>query len=1007
MTDKKYDAFISYRHTELDKFVAINLHKKLESFKLPKGVTSSTGKKKIERVFRDQDELPLSSDLSAQINDALIVSDFLIVICTPRLPESEWCKREIETFIKLHGRDKILAVLAEGEPWESFPEALTKEEVEVTKPDGTKEIELHSVEPLAADVRGKSNREIKKKLDDAVLRIAAAIFDLGYDDLKQRHKERKMKRTMSVVSGIAAGLLLFSAVCLAMTFKIMVQSEMILDQNNEIKEQSNRISLMAQELEIKNQNLTEQYRETHINYAKATADSADSLMHKGRKLDALYALRRVMPSTIDDESMPYTAETQLALTNALEVYNEDSAFSTGVIYEADSNIVAYDVSSDGKYLAIVDTAGTIRVFDIKSGEMLYTATAWSSFSANFNRLIGFLDNETLLYNSHDGLIAHKIAENTEEKIVIPGSNDNLDVCIETFRYDKVFFAYDNNNIYIYNSDNLSLLYEYAIKDLPEQSEDLYLNSIECIKLSSNSEYIIFSQVDWAGRYSFYRIGLSDGNLKYLNELALGIDRFHYQILEVLVSDDSYYVADMLTDPDNVLDVDYTVYSFDSNSGNMDWKSPVNSPIHKMYKNIGGKNLFASYNNALYIIDSETGAIIGTNIDADNIIYFQSGSYPGDTADYITSSGRLKAYMGSMGFWGSDIYNSDYMAVSVYPTENGVLVQPEDNNYITQYYQRSSENTDDAQTNPIIDLTCQEISKEGELYLVVPIGSQTAEIYDTSTGEIAYIYPSSYDYFSLVDDGKNCIVAFGSGFEVFDFVSKKAVCAAPSDYFFKSNAISCDKKYILGQNLNNKEYAVFSLLTGEKVSVFKLDEDISPDSIVLINKDTYAMVEYGNKMKFYKIGDSKPIFESPISLSKNDQILKCAYNDVLCVSFENNCFEIYSIEDDSVKLMKSFYSMNYNYFSDSSMIYYPEKNIYVLSESKYDATYVFNSDCEIIAFLPRSAFFIESENRFISHDASDDCYSSPFYSYEELIKMADEILGDYHPSQRIAAQFNIK
>ena len=33
-----YDAFISYRHTELDSFVAKNLHKQLESFKLPKNV---------------------------------------------------------------------------------------------------------------------------------------------------------------------------------------------------------------------------------------------------------------------------------------------------------------------------------------------------------------------------------------------------------------------------------------------------------------------------------------------------------------------------------------------------------------------------------------------------------------------------------------------------------------------------------------------------------------------------------------------------------------------------------------------------------------------------------------------------------------------------------------------------------------------------------------------------------------------------------------------------------
>ena len=34
----KYDAFISYRHCELDKFVAENLHHILESYDLPKSI---------------------------------------------------------------------------------------------------------------------------------------------------------------------------------------------------------------------------------------------------------------------------------------------------------------------------------------------------------------------------------------------------------------------------------------------------------------------------------------------------------------------------------------------------------------------------------------------------------------------------------------------------------------------------------------------------------------------------------------------------------------------------------------------------------------------------------------------------------------------------------------------------------------------------------------------------------------------------------------------------------
>ena len=61
----KFDAFISYRHCELDKFVAENLHKILESYELPKNIKEKLNVqgKTFKRIFRDQEELPLASNL--------------------------------------------------------------------------------------------------------------------------------------------------------------------------------------------------------------------------------------------------------------------------------------------------------------------------------------------------------------------------------------------------------------------------------------------------------------------------------------------------------------------------------------------------------------------------------------------------------------------------------------------------------------------------------------------------------------------------------------------------------------------------------------------------------------------------------------------------------------------------------------------------------------------------------------------------------------------------------
>ena len=97
----RYAAFISYRHTDLDMFVASELHKYLETYKPPKAALKNSTRGRIQRVFRDQEELPLVSNLEDPIIEALRESEYLIVICSPRIKESAWCKKEIETFIQM------------------------------------------------------------------------------------------------------------------------------------------------------------------------------------------------------------------------------------------------------------------------------------------------------------------------------------------------------------------------------------------------------------------------------------------------------------------------------------------------------------------------------------------------------------------------------------------------------------------------------------------------------------------------------------------------------------------------------------------------------------------------------------------------------------------------------------------------------------------------------------------------------------------------------------------
>ena len=124
----KYDAFISYRHVKPDSEIATKLHKKLESYRLPKDVAKKVGQKSLKRVFRDEAELAVSDDLAESIEEAIYNSKYLIAICSPEYLESRWCMKEIETFLEKSDRKHILLVLANGEPDNAFPEILTYDE---------------------------------------------------------------------------------------------------------------------------------------------------------------------------------------------------------------------------------------------------------------------------------------------------------------------------------------------------------------------------------------------------------------------------------------------------------------------------------------------------------------------------------------------------------------------------------------------------------------------------------------------------------------------------------------------------------------------------------------------------------------------------------------------------------------------------------------------------------------------------------------------------------------
>lgn len=205
----RYRAFISYSHR--DKQVAAWLHHAIETYHLPAklvGTETPAGPvpKRLTPVFRDRDELPASGDLGAELTGALRDSAFLVVICSPASARSRWVGEEILSFKRFHGEGRVLALIADGEPFatdagQPDQECLPRPLRFRLGPDG--ELSDIPAEPIAADIRPSADGKRAAKL-----KIVAGLTGVKLDALVQRETQRRMRRLVLLASASAAGMVL-------------------------------------------------------------------------------------------------------------------------------------------------------------------------------------------------------------------------------------------------------------------------------------------------------------------------------------------------------------------------------------------------------------------------------------------------------------------------------------------------------------------------------------------------------------------------------------------------------------------------------------------------------------------------------------------------------------------------------------------------------------------------------------------------------------------------------
>ena len=185
----RYKAFISYSHR--DKDWGAWLQRSLERYRVPRRLVGTQGEfgaipRRLTPVFRDREDLSSSSDLSAKVKECLANSEAMVVICSPASAQSLWVNEEVRYFRTLGRKDRIFALIVDGDPQSDVPDGQCFPVTLTSDPDG------NSREPLAADARKWADGKLLAKL-----KIISGILGIPLDALRRRDMQRRQRIWMA------------------------------------------------------------------------------------------------------------------------------------------------------------------------------------------------------------------------------------------------------------------------------------------------------------------------------------------------------------------------------------------------------------------------------------------------------------------------------------------------------------------------------------------------------------------------------------------------------------------------------------------------------------------------------------------------------------------------------------------------------------------------------------------------------------------------------------------
>lgn len=585
-----YNAFISYKHAPLDIKIAEHVQKQLEHFHVPHNLKGKIQHEKITRIFRDKDELPITSDLTETLTNALEKSEYLIVICSTNTKESMWVKREIQTFLKTHTKDKIFTVLCDGEPQDVIPEELTTGEKEIIDSNGFPHLINVPVEPLSCDYRLPRARADREELP----RLAAGLLGCSYDELQRRRRQYRLRRAGAIVAAAFAGVLAFGG--------YMLYSRM---------------------------QINKAYMESLRTRSVYLANESRQLLDDGKRADAIQLALAALPSNKKDKT-PVTAPALRAISDATGAYtsNRGVEFTPAWNYKCKYAVKTSIVSDDLSYLGALDDAGNIYCWNTETRELVFEKACVEEPVR-----IDIPNKETFVITFSHKVEAYNIPSGKHMWTYTPESGSSILKNYIHFTVSDVFLYVGSCEIAKFS------LRDGAVKETYQLKEKTLLNSIFNPAVSPDGKKIAYSDDNLTAEDSIkihiYDVETKkdqsyDIKAKYLEKLTF-VDNNNLCAISTMdfVNTSVSYSLDY-----RILKTATKTFSFFGTNSNKRWSQDLVYTDVSMGSDIRAlpsRNAVLCYvGNAVGIFDLETGNELNKYITSSSVITsgdFNEDGYP--------------------------------------------------------------------------------------------------------------------------------------------------------------------------------------------------------------------------------------------------------------------------------------------------------------------------------------------------------------------------------------------